>query len=218
LIDWSPTFTGTAPATFGLIMRACSMPGSLTSGAISRVPNTFPGRSRRGGDLPMILKLRGSLSFACPATARPSPIWRLQRHGVGPVETVSCAAASRRALPTTRPSRRDSCRSPSVRPPEPGAPCRGPGVIALRGSPGHRLPLMALVPQWRQDHPNKRPPTRATAISAVGQKPPLALQKRSGDLRCTARHVALTAIGCPCSGLHRSNPVAEPFHAHRQGV
>jgi hypothetical protein len=44
--------------------------------------------------------------------------------------------------------------------------------------PGHSLPLVALVPQWRQDHPNKRPPTRATAISAVGHEPPPALQKK----------------------------------------
>jgi hypothetical protein len=31
--------------------------------------------------------------------------------------------------------------------------------------PGHRLPLVAR----RQDHPNNRPPTRATAISEMGQ-------------------------------------------------
>jgi hypothetical protein len=28
------------------------------------------------------------------------------------------------------------------------------------------------MPQWRQDYPNNRPPTWATLISAVGQKPP----------------------------------------------
>jgi hypothetical protein len=33
--------------------------------------------------------------------------------------------------------------------------------------PGQRLPLVALVP-WRQDYLNNRPPTRATAISAMG--------------------------------------------------
>ena len=74
-------------------------------------------------------------------------------------------------------------RSPSVRPPEPGGPLPRSWGIALRGSPGHRLALVALMPQWRQDHPNNRPPTRATAISAVGQKPPPALQK-TGDLGC----------------------------------
>ena len=37
--------------------------------------------------------------------------------------------------------------------------------------------IMALAPQWRQDRPNNRPPTRATAISGVGQNPPPALQK-----------------------------------------
>jgi hypothetical protein len=38
--------------------------------------------------------------------------------------------------------------------------------------PGHRLPFVALVPQWRQDYLNNRPPTRATAISAMGHKLP----------------------------------------------
>jgi hypothetical protein len=39
-----------------------------------------------------------------------------------------------------------------------------------QGSPGYRLPLVALVRQWRQDYPDDRPPTWATtAISAVGQ-------------------------------------------------
>jgi hypothetical protein len=50
-----------------------------------------------------------------------------------------------------------------------------------RGSPGHRLPLVALVPQWRQDYPNNLPPTWATAISEMGHKPPPALQKKSED-------------------------------------
>jgi hypothetical protein len=69
-------------------------------------------------------------------------------------------------------------RSPTVRPPKPGAPlCRGPGEIAPRGGPGHRLALVALMPQWRQDYPNNRPPTWATVISAVGQNRPPALQK-----------------------------------------
>jgi hypothetical protein len=40
---------------------------------------------------------------------------------------------------------------------------------------------VALMPQWRQNHPNNRPPTRATAISGVGQLRPLALQKKSGS-------------------------------------
>jgi hypothetical protein len=33
-----------------------------------------------------------------------------------------------------------------------------------RGSPRHRLPLVALMPQWRQDHPNKRPSTHSTML------------------------------------------------------
>jgi hypothetical protein len=54
-----------------------------------------------------------------------------------------------------------------VRPPE-------PGVLP----PGHRLPHVALVLQWRQDHPNKLPPTWATAISEMGQNLPPALRNR----------------------------------------
>jgi hypothetical protein len=82
-------------------------------------------------------------------------------------------AATTRALPT------GLVRSPSVRPPEPGAPlCRGPGEIAQPGGPGRRLPLVALMPQWRQNFPNNRPPTRATAISEMGQNPPPAPQKK----------------------------------------
>jgi hypothetical protein len=41
--------------------------------------------------------------------------------------------------------------------------CRG-----LSGGEIGRI-LGALMPQWRQDHPNNRPPTRATAISEMGQ-------------------------------------------------
>jgi hypothetical protein len=39
-------------------------------------------------------------------------------------------------------------------------------------SGGRTLPLVDLMPQWRQDYPNNRPPTRATAISDMGQNPP----------------------------------------------
>jgi hypothetical protein len=35
----------------------------------------------------------------------------------------------------------------------------------------HRL-LVALAPQWRQNYPNNRRPTRATAISEMGQNEP----------------------------------------------
>jgi hypothetical protein len=53
---------------------------------------------------------------------------------------------------------------------------RLPWIVRAR-TEGHRLPLLALIPQWRQDSPNNRPPTRATAISAMGHNPPAALQK-----------------------------------------
>jgi hypothetical protein len=69
-------------------------------------------------------------------------------------------------------------RSPSVRllSLEPSAAVLG--HLLLAADPGHGLPLVALMPQWRQDHPNKRPPSRATAISAMGHEPPPALQKK----------------------------------------
>jgi hypothetical protein len=41
----------------------------------------------------------------------------------------------------------------------------------------HKLPLVAPMPQWRQDYPDDRPPTWATAISAVGQNPTNAPQQ-----------------------------------------
>jgi hypothetical protein len=61
--------------------------------------------------------------------------------------------------------------------------------------PGRRLPLVALVLQWRQDYPNNRPPTRATAISEMGHEPPPAMQKKIGvyrpgwtGIRCALRN------------------------------
>jgi hypothetical protein len=38
---------------------------------------------------------------------------------------------------------------------------------------------VALVLQWWQDYPNKRPPTRATAISEMGQSQPSAPFQRN---------------------------------------
>src|SRR5271168_5177433 len=72
----------------------------------------------------------------------------------------------------------------------PGTSAAGPGVL------GTGCRLVALMPQWRQDCPNNRSPTRATAISEMGQEPPTALQKKIGrDIRFKARHAAPTAIG-----------------------
>jgi hypothetical protein len=42
------------------------------------------------------------------------------------------------------------------------------GSLLPCADPGRMLPLVALVLQWRQDYPNNRPPTWATAISAMG--------------------------------------------------
>src|SRR5580693_9848674 len=47
---------------------------------------------------------------------------------------------------------------------------RGVSLQGGGGDPRHSLPLVALMPQWRQDHPNNRPPTWATVISTVGQE------------------------------------------------
>jgi hypothetical protein len=72
---------------------------------------------------------------------------------------------------------------PTVRPPSRrcGHLCRGPGVIAPAAVRG--VALVALMPQWRQDYPNKRPPTRATAISEMGQLQTYAVQRTSARAR-----------------------------------
>jgi hypothetical protein len=82
--------------------------------------------------------------------------------------------------PTTRP-----VRSPSAT----GAlgPSAGSWGNCPPGGPGHRLPIVALMPQWGQDYPNKRPPSRATAISEMGHKPPLALQNIPAATRLCRR-------------------------------
>jgi hypothetical protein len=90
-------------------------------------------------------------------------------------------------------------RSPPVRPPEPAALCAV--LIAPRGCPGHRLPLVALMAQWwRQDYATKRPPPSAV-ICVAGQKPPLALQKpplalqkRLGDFRLPPPNSGRTGV------------------------
>jgi hypothetical protein len=84
--------------------------------------------------------------------------------------------------PTTRPSR--GARAEPV-----GAATGTWGLWQSLGhcSPCGGFPLVALMPQWRQDDPNNRPPTRATAISEMGQDLPPALQKRSGDSCSEAR-------------------------------
>jgi hypothetical protein len=51
-----------------------------------------------------------------------------------------------------------------------GAATGSRGPLPRSWGPGHRLPLVALMPQWRQNYLNNRPPARATAISAMGQQ------------------------------------------------
>jgi hypothetical protein len=52
-----------------------------------------------------------------------------------------------------------------VQPPETGA--ISPAVLG-HCSPRQSGPLVALMPQWRQEYLNNRPPTRATAMSEMG--------------------------------------------------
>jgi hypothetical protein len=71
---------------------------------------------------------------------------------------------------------RASCMSPSSAPGRPTpnyrrnctAPGGPPGDLPFHNCPRAGIPV-ALMPQWRQKHPNNRPPTRATAISEMGQ-------------------------------------------------
>jgi hypothetical protein len=82
-----------------------------------------------------------------------------------------------------------------------------------RGSPGHRLPLVALMPRWRQEYPNNRPPTRATAISAVGQKETPALQKKRLNCRpelCVRRTESLKFTLFEAAGVGASPSALPP--------
>ena len=51
-----PELSVVAPATGGLTLRACSMPGSLTPTAHFPVPSTFGGMSKRCGEVPTIFR------------------------------------------------------------------------------------------------------------------------------------------------------------------
>jgi hypothetical protein len=78
------------------------------------------------------------------------------------------------------------------------------GASAAVLDPGHRLPVVALVPHRRQNDPNNPPPTRATAISEGQVWTAPALQKRSGValwLDATRSHAPSAAVAyCPYSG------------------
>jgi hypothetical protein len=65
---------------------------------------------------------------------------------------------------------------------------RSLGRLPRSWGPRHRLPLVALMPQWRQDYPNNPPPTRATAISEMGQQETPALQKNLRESCVRGRH------------------------------
>ena len=52
LIEASSTAVGTEPAIWGMIVRACNMPGSLMSVTKSSVPSSFQATSRRGAEVP----------------------------------------------------------------------------------------------------------------------------------------------------------------------
>src|ERR1043165_3092521 len=66
LTELSSTFVGTAPATAGRIMRACSMPGTFTSVTKSSWAKTFGATSSRLMRWPTILWSLGSFGLALP--------------------------------------------------------------------------------------------------------------------------------------------------------
>jgi hypothetical protein len=57
-----------------------------------------------------------------------------------------------------------------VRPLEHRALCRGLGWLPPPYSPGHRLPLVALVPQWRQTYLDNRPTAPEAVAPEMGQR------------------------------------------------
>jgi hypothetical protein len=74
----------------------------------------------------------------------------------------------------------------------PGVLYRGPG--AFLGI----APSVALMPRWRQDYLNNRPPTRAAAISEMGQEQPIALQNEivEGASFAQAGNMCSFAMSC----------------------
>ena len=61
--------TSVAPADGGFTLRACSMPGSLTSTAHFSEPSTFDGMSSRRGDWPTLWSSCTLLILATPVVA-----------------------------------------------------------------------------------------------------------------------------------------------------
>jgi hypothetical protein len=121
-----------------------------------------------------------------PPSRSPPPCRPRHPPGALPLRSLGQAAARRGHRDHARPL----STAPAAIPPE-RASLQASGGVRRYGhrsmgrviappaaDPGHSLPLVALVPQWRRDYPNKRPPTRATAISEMGQNRPPALQKR----------------------------------------
>ena len=100
--------------------------------------------------------------------------------------------------------------------------CRRPGTMIgtrpLAGAhsgrfPGHRLMLVTRGPQWRQDFPNNRPPTRAIAISQWAKTCRPRCKKGRGKLTpqrdATRSHAPQAAVAyCPYSGSDAVDCVA----------
>jgi hypothetical protein len=85
---------------------------------------------------------------------------------------------------------------------------RSLGASAAVLGPGHRLPLVALVPHWRQNYPNNPPPTRATAISEMGHERPLGLQKTEAIIATNPNVFSLISGAQPkASEPRNSTPV-----------
>jgi hypothetical protein len=134
-----------------------------------------------------------------PAKEAPRLGQRQDRCDAGDLLSCVTAGATTAALVASRPGRSwgpsggddagaDPTMAPaavSLAPTSPWASCgarrcghRSLGPLPRSWGPGHRLPLVALMPQWRQNYPNNRPPTRATAISAMGHnRPPIPLSE-----------------------------------------
>jgi hypothetical protein len=127
-------------------------------------------RRRRGPSGPSFIL--GQRRLACQRALLAVPIAGGRSgqpaHDAGADQTMVPAAISLAptapALPRGKPQ---GVRSPSMRPPEPGA------SAAVLGS----WAFVALAPQWRQNYPNNRPPTRANAISEMGQVRTLAAHR-----------------------------------------
>jgi hypothetical protein len=163
---------GADPAMLGWEPRGCPTPPPPSHrhpprGAGS--PTTAPPAPRSSGPPPPGLPAR---PIGGPDRGRSIRPTRPRRGHADPTMVPAAISLVPTAPALPRVSLRASCGARRCGHRSLGPSCRGPGVIAPGGGPGRRLPLVALMLQWRQNYPNNRPPTWATAISAVGHNLP----------------------------------------------